>query len=232
MKDKSRIFSLRVATIMVLIAGIFLRFYHLFKIDFRHEPFRLGGLFIAFAEQIIQNGFRLPNQIPFYSDGGIPFAYPPLGFYVEAILLKLFPDNRILIANLLPPVISALALFAVFLLLSWHYGEQEIYILSGVFTYAFLPSAFTNQIEAAGLAEAFGSLVLVIFFYYGIQFRNLPSWKNAALVGFALGISILSSPGSAVGATFLSGLLGLEVLLKNKFSVQAIRQIIVVALIG
>jgi hypothetical protein len=232
MKDRLRISSWSVATYLVLIAGIFLRFYHLFKIDFRHEPFRLGGLFVAFAEQIIQDGFRLPNQIPFYSVGGIPFAYPPLGFYIEAILLKLFPDSRVLIANLLPPAISALALIAALLLLRWHYREQAIYILAGVFSYAFLPSAFTNQIEAAGLAEAFGSLVLVMFFYYGIQFRSLPNWKNAALVGFALGISILSSPGSAVGATFLSGLLGLEILLKNKFSIQAIRQIIVMVLIG
>lgn len=232
MKNKIEIVSPRVVTIVILLAGIFLRFYHLFKFDFYYEPFRLGGLFIAFSEQIIKNGFRLPDMIPYYSDGGIPFAYPPLGFYVEAIFLSLFPNSQILIANLLPPVVSALALIAVFLLLRWYYREQEIYILAGVYAYAFLPSAYTNQIEAGGLAEAFGSLALVLFFYHSIQFRSLPSWKNVALVGFSLSISILSSPGSAVGAALLSGLLGLEMLFKNKFSVQAIGQIIVIAVIG
>jgi len=232
MKDKIKIVSPRAATNVILLAGIFLRFHHLFKIDFRYEPFRLGGLFVAFAEQIIQNGFRLPNLIPFYSEDGIPFAYPPLGFYVEAILLSLFPNNHILIANLLPPVISALSLIGVFLLLRWHYREQETYILTGTFAYAFLPLAFTNQIEAAGLAEAFGSWALVFFFYTVIRFRSMPNWKNAVLTGVALGISFLSSPGSAIGVSLLSCLVVLETLLKNKFSLQAVGQVFVVVMTG
>ena len=222
----------RVAVIAFLIVGIFLRFYHLFKIDFQHEPFRLGGLFLAFADQIIKNEFRLPKTIPFYSEGGIPFAYPPFGFYVEAIFLNLFPNHRILIANLLPPVVSALALIGAFLFLRWYYHEQGSHILAGTFAYAFLPLAFTNQIEAAGLAESFGSLALVIFFYCVARFRNLPNWKNAALAGGALGICVLSSPGSAIGASFLSCLVGLETLLKNRFNMPAIGQVCIVAVTG
>lgn len=221
-----------IATYIVLTVGVFLRFYHLFKIDFHHEPFRLGGLFVAFSEQIIQNGFRLPHTIPYYSLGGIPFAYPPLGFYVEAICLSLFPNRYILIANVLPPLISAISVVAVYLLLRWHYVGQEAYILAGTFAYAFLPPAFTNQIEAAGLAEAFGSLALVFFFYCVIRFHSVPVWRNAALIGFALGISILSSPGSAIGVAFLCGLVGLETFFKSKNIVQSIGQTSVLFLTG
>lgn len=208
--------------IVILFVGIFLRFYHLLKFDFVNSPFRLGGLFVTFAEQILNNGFRFPINIPFYSEGGIPFAYPPLGFYVEAVLLRLFPEYRFVIANILPPFVSALSLIAVYLLLRRLYANQEGHVLAGLFAYAFLPLAFSNQIEAAGLAESFGSFFLVIYFAAAARFRYDSNWKNAVWIGIGLGLCVLSSPGSAIGAVFLSGLLGLEVMLKNKFSLQSI----------
>jgi len=224
--------SQRLATLTILAAGIFLRFYHFLWFDFLHAPFRLGGLFVAFSDQIARNGFRLPNIIPYYSDGGIPFAYPPLGFYVEAIFLRIAPHSQFLIANLLPPLVSALALLGVFLLLCWHFGGDETHILAGTFAYAFLPLAFTNQIEAAGLAESFGSLALVFFFYSVLRFRRLPDWKNVILVGLALAFSILASPGSAIGVAFLSVMLGLETALKERFIVKSIGQMTLAAAVG
>src|SRR4030095_15440901 len=95
---------------LILLTGVVIRCTHLFLIDLVHEPFRLGGLFVAFADEIAARNFRLPINIPYYSAGGIPFAYPPLGFYFEAILLKLFPKQIFAIANLLPPFVSILAL--------------------------------------------------------------------------------------------------------------------------
>ena len=80
----------KVIAVLTLLVGSFLRVYHLFKVDFVHEPFRLGGLFVEFSEQIAQNGFRFPVTIPYYSEGGIPFAYPPLGFYLAGLLASTF----------------------------------------------------------------------------------------------------------------------------------------------
>lgn len=220
---------IQIITLITLVAGIFLRFYHLLRFDFLHAPFRLGGLFVAFAEQILENDFRLPVTIPFYSEGGIPFAYPPLGFYVEALLMQIFPGSHFVIANLLPPIVSSLALPGVFLLLRWYFSNREAPVLAGVFAYAFLPLAFANQIEAAGLAESFGSLAMVVFFYAVIRYRRLPDGKNALWVGLALAFSVISSPGSAIGAAFLAGLLGLETVLKNRFSWQSIWQMALTA---
>lgn len=224
--------QLQLTTLAILAIGIFLRFYHLFVFDFLHAPYRLGGLFVAFAEEIAANRFHLPVTIPFYSAGGIPFAYPPLGFYVEAILLQLFPSGRFAVANFLPPVVSALALVGVFLILRWYFQGREAPVLAGTFTYSFLPPAFTNQIEAAGLAESFGSLALVFFFYAILRYRVQPGWKNATWIGLTLALAVLSSPGSAIGAAFLAGLLGLETLLKNRFSLQAVGQMTLAAAAG
>lgn len=220
-------------TFLILLVGVILRFYHFLRFDFINAPYRLGGLFLAFADQIAANQFRLPETIPFYSEGGIPFAYPPLGFYVEALLLRFFPESRFLIVNLLPPAVSSLALIAFFLLLRSWFGQSQAHIIAGTFAYALLPLAFANQIEAAGLAESFGSLSLVIFFYYVQRQRRKPDWKNAAWVGFALALSVLSSPGSALGAALLAALWGMEMVIKGRHRLYpAIGQVLLAAITG
>ena len=211
----------QILTLLILLGGAFLRVYHLFKVDFIRAPFRLGGLFVAFAQQIIQNGFRLPVTIPYYSEGGIPFAYPPLGFYLEAFLLKIFPAWQFVIANLLPPLIAVLALLLAYLVLRQIFPAQPGYLLAALFAYAFLGNAFSNQVEAAGLAESTGSVALLVYFLAVFRYRNQPGRKNAALAGLALGLCILSSPGSAVGAALLSVLLAAATLVMRKGSASA-----------
>lgn len=207
--------------VLILLAGSFLRVYHLFRIDFSHEPFRLGGLFTALSEQIAQNGFKFPITIPYYSEGGIPFAYPPLGFYIEAVFLKLFPEQQVAIANLLPPLVSVLTLLLAYLALEGIFPNREKYVLTGLFAYAFLANAFSNQIEAAGLAESFGSLALLLYFASVFYYRNGPTKIKAVLTGLSLGLCILSSPGSAIGAAMLSILLAAEILIQQKGSLSA-----------
>lgn len=223
---------MEILTLIVLLAGILLRLLHLFQMNSLHEPFRLGGLFIAFAEQISINGFRIPVTIPYYSQDGIPFAYPPLGFYLEAILLKLAPHSQIFIANILPPAISAIALVGVMVLLRRMFPHDPKFVLAGTFAYAFLPPAFSNQIEAAGLAESLGSLALVVFFYTLFQYRNISCIKHSLWVGLGLGLCVLSSPGSAIGAALVSILFGLEILLKHKFNSRIFLELLLAAITG
>jgi hypothetical protein len=231
MSDKSFGIS-RSLPVLILLAGIFVRIYHLFRIDFSHEPFRLGGLFVAFAEEIVQNGFKLPVTIPYYSEGGIPFAYPPLGFYIEAIFLKLFPGQQVAIANLLPPFVSVLALLVAYQVLRVIFPAQEKLVLAGLFGYAFLPNAFSSQIEAGGLAESFGSLALLLYFASIFRYRNEPGNLSALWTGFSLGLCILSSPGSAVGAVILFVLLAAEVLIRQKGNLRAFIESGMIAMAG
>ena len=192
------------AAILILLIGAAIRCTHLFLIDLTREPFRLGGLFIAFADEIAAHNFRYPIHISYYSAGGIPFAYPPLGFYVEAVLLKLFPGQIFAIANLLPPVVSILALFLAARFFYRWAGGWNLRSLSALAAYALLPNAFYNQIEAAGLAEAFGSLALVVYFELLFAYQAARSFKTAFFAGLGLALCVLSAPGSALGAALIS----------------------------
>lgn len=220
------------AALLIIVGGIVVRIYHLFQIDFFTEPYRLGGLFVAFAEAIVHNGFRLPASIPYYSAGGIPFAYPPLSFYVEGLLFVLFPGREIAIANLLPPTVSVLSVPFVYLFLKKAYPGEFIQQLAGLFAFAFLPNAFSSQVEAGGLAEAFGTLALIGFFVTAGSHRQYQTLSTASLTGIALALCVLTSPGSAIGATALAILLSGESLLKNRFSRPALISTATIALIG
>jgi len=106
----------KIVVVFVILLGAIFRFLHFLIVDVT-LPFRGGGLFLEFSQQISAHHYRLPSHIPFYTDVGIPFGYPPLPFYVEAILLDIFPLSEFVVANLLPPIISVVSLPFFYLLI-------------------------------------------------------------------------------------------------------------------
>jgi 4-amino-4-deoxy-L-arabinose transferase-like glycosyltransferase len=189
--------------ILALMAGgAILRIAHLFSIPF-DAPFHLGGLFYEFSRQIIQNHFAMPETIPYYSLGGIPFAYPPLGFYLQAIVMKLFAPPIFVTVNLLPPLIAAFTLPAFYWMIRAQTDDNRLRA-AALFAFALMPSAFVNQIEGAGLAEACGTLVLLLYLGWLFRFEKDPRPVPALWAGLFLGLSILSSPGSAYGGVIIS----------------------------
>jgi hypothetical protein len=162
-------------------------------------PFRSGGLFAEFSRQISAHDYLLPSRIPFYTDGGIPFAYPPLPFYVEAVLLDLFSLPEFVVANLLPPFIAVLTLPS-FYFLTRVLGLSVRTRLAALVVFAAMPAAFVEQIESAGLSEAFGSLVLIWLAISLVRAHKRDTAANYGLVGLSWAICVVASPGTAYAA--------------------------------
>jgi hypothetical protein len=199
--------------IVLMAGGAILRTAHLFSIPF-NTPFHLGGLFYEFSLQIIHNHFALPETIPYYSLGGIPFAYPPLGFYIQAIVMKLFAPPPFVTVNLLPPLISVFTLPAFYWMIISQTEDNRLQI-AALFAFALMPSAFVNQIEGAGLAEACGTLVLLIYLGWLFRYEKDSRPSCALWAGLFLGACILSSPGSAYGSVIISILFFLKFLVQD-----------------
>lgn len=191
-----------VALIISFLVGIAFRIYHLFLIGF-DIPFNLGGLFYQMSIEIIENDFLLPSSIPYYFPGGIPFAYPPLGFYIQAIIIKLFSPNQFLTVNILPPFFSILSLFG-FFFLAQKLIPNKVGVVAALFTFSIIPVAFSEQIEAMGLAESIGTLFLILFILsllWAIDKEQPHIWM---MTGVLLGLCILSSPGSIYVSILIS----------------------------
>lgn len=185
----------------IILLGALLRLIHLTFVGL-NMPFRYGGLFMEFSEQIALSGGSLPNTIPFYTDGGIPFAYPPLAFYIEAALLHFFSLPEFLVVNLLPPVLAVLALISFYPLVR-EVGLSSRAQLAALVAYAVMPAAFQNQIEGAGLAEALGSVVVIWLAISLLRTFKKGSLSDYAISGFLWAICVASSPGSAYASLLM-----------------------------
>ncbi len=184
-----------VILLCILVFGIAVRVGHLLLVD-THLPFALGGLYLEFAQKIVDHGYALPKTIPFYTLGGIPFAYPPLPFYIEAVALDVFAVPWYAAVNGLPIVASIVALLSfVFLIRSLQINRRTELI--AVAAYASMTAAFSQQVEGAGIAESFGSLTLIWAAFFLTRSYRRRSSGDAMAGGVMLGLCVLASPGSA-----------------------------------
>ena len=181
--------------VVVLLFGTAVRLVHLAFVD-TSLPFRYGGLFVEFSQRLAANHYLLPQRVPFYTDGGIPFAYPPLPFYVEAVLLDVFSLPKFSVATLLPPAIAVLSVPS-FYLLTRELGLSFRTRLAALVAFAGMPVAFREQIDGAGLSEAFGTLALLWLAISLVRAHNKETAGSYGLVGLFWAICLVSSPGSA-----------------------------------
>lgn len=192
-----------------------------------------GGLFLAFASEIADNGFRLPASIPYYTDGGIPFAYPPLGLYVEAVLVYRLGIPDYIVVNVLPPLITLLTVPS-FYLLTGVLGLKSETRLMALFVFAIAGTAFSAQIEAAGLAEAAGTLTLI---WLAIGLSKVGNGSSLSwwhiLTGVSLGLCVMASPGSAYASAVLCMLFtGWQMCFGSGARSQTLKEMMVVAATG
>ena len=190
-------------TILIsFLAGIALRIFHLFRIGF-DVPFDMGGLFYQMSLEIIKNKFLSPASIPYYYPGGLPFVYPPLPFYVQAVFIKLLSPGNYFVSNILPPLFSVISQVA-FFFLARQVIKQKVGVVAAAFTFAIIPIAFIEQIQAMGLAESIGTLVLILYLLTLLQAASKPQKKQWIIPGIILGICVMSSPGSIYASVLIS----------------------------
>jgi hypothetical protein len=132
------------------------------------HPAYEGGLYLQMAEEIVQNGYGLPKRIPYYLEGGIPFAYPPLMFYVIAlfmdftsidpVMLELYAPGLVMIAYLIPYYFTAKELL----------GSSRQAGLASVF-FAVTPPVLRWHISAGGIVRSVAVLFMLIGVYVGLK---------------------------------------------------------------
>jgi hypothetical protein len=164
----------------------------------RLERYHSGGLFFAFVEAIQADGFHLPQTIPNYTLGGLPFVYPPLAFYLTALVNALLGvgPGLILVMNIVFSFGAVIAFAFTIHKIELSPGGRLIALLA----FATMPQGFLEHLPGEGLAESLGTLSFVLLLFGLVNFESNPSWKNSFLLGVISGVNVLSSPGTAVAA--------------------------------
>jgi len=117
-------------------------------------------LFYVMMQSIQHNNFELPAFVQ-YNGLDIPFAYPPFGLYVGALLSSLFDIDLLKIVQWLPAITLILTIPAFYLL------SKAILVSNfkaGIATaiFALTPRSMTWPIMGGGVTRSFGYLFLLL----------------------------------------------------------------------
>jgi 4-amino-4-deoxy-L-arabinose transferase-like glycosyltransferase len=175
---------------LALVIGLALRLAPILLADF---PLSDGGLFVTMANDIRHAAFGLP-QFSSYNMGDVPFAYPPLGLYI----LALIPGDPITTERWLPVVWSMLAIPASYLLARELTDERR----AGLTALIFAAMPVTWAIEGGGVTRALALTLLLLALWRVAVLLRRPGVRNAAFVGLLAGVALLTHP--AVGPAGLA----------------------------
>lgn len=131
--------------------GIIVRFYPAIASGF---PLNDGGMFFSMVQDLKANGSRLPDFTT-YNQADIPFAYPPFGFYIAALLSTLIPDSDLIIFLYLPAFVNSLSIVA-FYLFAKELLQSRMDSATATLFFALTPAFFVWQVMGGGITRAFG----------------------------------------------------------------------------
>jgi hypothetical protein len=139
--------------------GTFLRMTPAIKNEF---PLNDGGLFYRMTLDLVNAGFHIPAYTT-YNQAQIPFAYPPLAFYLAGIfsgtgisLIKIF--------QYLPPLVSVLTI-PFFYWLAKELSGSGLKASLATFVFALTPISFEWRIMGGGLTRSIGFLFFIFTLY-------------------------------------------------------------------
>ncbi len=177
--------------------GAAMLFYNAFRFSL---PIGYAGLYAQASEQVAASGFRLPLNIHFYGPGDVPFAYPPLAFYVMAPFLDL-GISPLTYLRLIPPLLSLLGLIPLYLLAE-RFTHSRLGAAAAVGLCAASPALYTAHTWAAGVVRALAFLLLLCGLYVFDRAIRQDRLLLPALSGALFGLVALTHLSYALFLTF------------------------------
>jgi hypothetical protein len=155
-------------------------------------PLNDGGMFHTMTREIIEQRFALPDFTA-YNGYSIPFFYPPLSFYLAAVLAKLTPLTLLALLQYLPAVLSTLTIPA-FFRLSLTFTESKSQAAFATLAFSFLPRAYVWLIMGGGLSRSLGFLFAILALEQLLALFKRQNIRNLPGAALFSALTILSHP--------------------------------------
>jgi hypothetical protein len=180
---------------LALLCGAIVRLVPFVGTDF---PLNDGGLFAIMIQDLVNNRLLLPTFTT-YNGLDIPFAYPPLAFYVAALANEVFGFEILDILRGLPVALSLATVVAVYWLGQAILGSRTGGILAAL-AFALLPGSYQWMISGGGITRALGFFLAVVALGIGWRLLRNPQhrWWTAAMLGLVGGLAALAHSHAAV----------------------------------
>jgi uncharacterized membrane protein YqaE (UPF0057 family) len=135
-------------------------------------PVNDGGMFYVMMKDLQANHY-IPPLYTSYNQINIPFAYPPLAFYIGAGLNDLLNISLLDILQWLPAIIHTACIPALYFLAKELTGDK-VTSATAAFAFALTPHLNSWLSVGGGLTRSFGTLflILTILFSYRLLVKN------------------------------------------------------------
>ena len=163
-------------------------------------PINDGGMFYTMTRELQVNHFRLP-EITSYNGLNIPYAYPPLGFYLAGFIQLIFGWPLIDIFRILPAVLSTITI-PIFYLLAGEFIKNDLQLSLAILIFSLIPASFDWLIMGGGITRSTGFLFSLFTLYYLYKTFTSKRIINVFLTSFFASLTILSHPEIALHTAF------------------------------
>jgi hypothetical protein len=168
-------------------------------------PLNDGGLFYQMIADLQANGYRLP-VFTTYNNDSLPFAYPPLAFYIGGLAQQLSGLALLDVVRLLPPAVSLFAI-PILYFLAKEITQNEVQAFFASLCFAFLPLAFSWQIMGGGLTRAPGQVFALLTMLAALRLYRDRSRRAIFGAGLFGALVVLTHPEAALQSVLAVGLL-------------------------
>jgi hypothetical protein len=179
-------------SVLLLIGGL-VRF---LPLGMSTYPLNDGGLFAHMAGDLVRNGFALP-QVTTYNGLEIPYAYPPLGIYLTAVIARGSGLDAITVVRWLPAMVSTASVLALYLMAAELLRSRwRGVVAAGAF--AVMPRSYLWLIVGGGVTRALGLLFALLALHQGILMLRRHRARQVLGTAAFGGLTALSHPQAAV----------------------------------
>jgi hypothetical protein len=155
-----------------------------------------GGMFYVMVREIQQAGMAIPAATA-YNYAGIPFAYPPFGLWLIALLDNVLPVSLLDLFQWWPALCSILML-PVFYLLARRLLGSWFPAVVALGAFAMLPRSFEWFIPGGGVTRAPGYLLALVAMYALLLALDTGGRRFVAGAALAAGLAIMTHPNAAL----------------------------------
>jgi hypothetical protein len=174
---------------LALIVGGYVRLAYVLASPF---PLNDGGLFYRMTQELIANQFRLP-VLTDYNHLSIPYAYPPLAFYLTGGLSQVFGWSLLEIYRLLPAIVTLLTIPA-FYLLARDMTDDDNQQAIAVIIFALSPVTYNWAIMGGGVTRSIAFLAALLTLHFLFRLFVKKEQLNLLWVAILTSLTILTHP--------------------------------------
>lgn len=155
-------------------------------------PLYDGGMFMRMIQDLGVSHYALPVTTS-YNLLDIPYAYPPLGFYIARVLADVLKISEIALLRWLPAIFNVLGIFAFHALARAILKDRVRAALATAFL-AVTPGGYLWNIMGGGLTRSLGGLFLLLSAFAVLRLFERGGWKQILSAVLTCSLAVLSHP--------------------------------------